>query len=209
MTTSCLFTISAPSGAGKTSLVKALLKSSPDVSVSISHATRGKRPGEVDGEDYHFVDIDTFEAMVEQGAFLEHARVFDNYYGTSLKAVEDLLASGQHVILEIDWQGAQQVRSKLPDTVAIFILPPSRDALRQRLMDRATDNVTIIERRMAEADREMSHYCEAEYLVINDDFDQALSDLEAIIHCQGLTLERQKRRFPQLIASIEAEKAAK
>jgi len=209
MKTSCLFTISAPSGAGKTSLVKALLNNNPDVAVSVSHATRGKRPGEVDGQDYHFVDIERFEHMVEEDAFLEHAKVFDNYYGTSQRAVEDLLAAGKHVILEIDWQGAQQVKRKLPDTVAIFILPPSRDALRQRLMGRATDNVTVIERRMAEADREMSHYSDAEYLVINDDFEQALRDLEAIVHTQGLTLDRQKQRFPELIASIEAEKAGK
>ena len=209
MKTSCLFTISAPSGAGKTSLVKALLKDNPRVAVSVSHATRSMRPGEVDGEDYHFVSAEVFERMVDDDAFLEHARVFDNYYGTSQQAVEQLLATGKHVILEIDWQGAQQVKQKLPDTVSIFILPPSRDALRQRLMDRATDNVTVIERRMAEADREMSHYCDAEYLVINDQFDQALGDLEAIVHCQELTLARQKQRFPELIASIEAEKRPK
>lgn len=204
MSSRCLFTISAPSGAGKTSLVRALLEQRQDVSACVSHTTRGMRPGEVDGRDYHFVPLEQFERMVEQDEFLEHARVFDNYYGTSQQGVETLLRQDQHVVLEIDWQGALQVRQKLPETVAIFILPPSREALRQRLMDRATDNVTVIERRMAEADREMSHYSDAQYLIINDDFEQALHDLDAVIHAQGLTLGRQKHRFPQLIASIES-----
>ncbi len=205
MNPSCLFTISAPSGAGKTSLVKALLEKTSDIAVSVSHATRARRPGEVDGRDYHFVSIEQFEQMVSDDAFLEHARVFDNYYGTSQQAVEDLLAQGKHVILEIDWQGARQVKQKLPDTVAIFILPPSRETLRQRLTDRATDDQSIIERRMADADREMSHFSDAEFLVINDDFNQALSDLESIIRAQALTLERQKLKYPQLIASIGPE----
>ncbi|MDJ0834801.1 MAG: guanylate kinase [Gammaproteobacteria bacterium] len=205
MNRSCLFTISAPSGAGKTSLVKALLEKTSDVAVSVSHATRARRPGEVDGRDYHFVSIEQFEQMVSEDAFLEHARVFDNYYGTSQQAVEDLLEQGKHVILEIDWQGARQVKAKLPDTVAIFILPPSRETLRQRLTDRATDDQSIIERRMADADREMSHYSDAEFLVINDDFDQALQDLECIIHTQALKLERQKLKNPELIASIKPE----
>jgi guanylate kinase len=205
MKSRCLFTISAPSGAGKTSLVKALLKKRTDVSVSVSHATRDKRPGEQDGRDYHFVSVDSFEQMVAQDAFLEHAKVFDNYYGTSLEGVNELLQQDQHVILEIDWQGAQQVKQKLPDTVAIFILPPSRETLRQRLTDRATDNDSIIERRMREADREMSHYSDAEYLVINDDFEQALFDLECIIHSQSLQLERQKLKNLDLIASIVQE----
>lgn len=203
MNSSCLFTISAPSGAGKTSLVKALLQRKPDIAVSVSHATRDMRPGEQDGLDYHFVDIPTFEKMVANDDFLEHARVFDNYYGTSQQAVEDLLQQGRHVILEIDWQGARQVIQKMPDTIAIFILPPSREVLQQRLTDRATDDESIIRRRMDEADKEMSHYSDAQYLVINDDFNQALYDLECIIHAQSLTLERQKLKNPQLIASIE------
>ena len=205
MNRSCLFTISAPSGAGKTSLVRALLEKTSDIAVSVSHATRAKRPGEVDGRDYHFVSIEQFEQMVSDDAFLEHAKVFDNYYGTSQQAVEDLLEQGKHVILEIDWQGARQVKGKLPDTVAIFILPPSRETLRQRLTDRATDDQSIIERRMADADREMSHFSDAEFLVINDDFDQALVDLESIIRAQALTLERQKLKYPELIASIKLE----
>lgn len=205
MNSSCLFTISAPSGAGKTSLVKALLQKKAEIAVSVSHATRERRPGEQDGQDYHFVDIDTFEQMVNNDEFLEHARVFDNYYGTSQRAVENLLLQGRHVILEIDWQGALQVKKKIPDTIAIFILPPSRETLRQRLTDRATDDESIIERRMRDADNEMSHYSDAEFLVINDDFKQALYDLDCIIQAQSLTLARQKAKFPDLIASIEQE----
>lgn len=205
MRSSCLFTVSAPSGAGKTSLVKALLEKRPDVTACVSHATRDKRPGEVDGEDYHFVGIDAFEKLVAEDAFLEYAQVFDNYYGTSQQAVELLLQQGKHVILEIDWQGARQVKKKLPDTVSVFILPPSRETLRQRLTDRATDNVTVIERRMAEADREMSHYSDADFLIINDEFEQALYDLDSVVHSQGLTLSRQRLKYPDLIASIEQE----
>ena len=205
MNISCLFTISAPSGAGKTSLVKALLEKKSDVTVCVSHATRDKRPGEIDARDYHFVSIDNFEKMVAEDAFLEHAKVFDNYYGTSQQVVEKLLEQGKHVILEIDWQGARQVKQKLPDTVAIFILPPSRETLRQRLTDRATDDESIIERRMTDADREMSHYSDAEYLIINDDFEQALYDLECVIHSQSMKLERQKLKNMQLIASIPKE----
>ena len=206
MNTACLFTISAPSGAGKTSLIKALLAKKPDsMIVSVSHSTRSKRPGETDGVDYHFVDIAKFEAMVANDEFLEHARVFDNYYGTARQSVENLLESGRHVILEIDWQGARQVKQKMPETVAIYILPPSRAALEQRLTDRATDDQNTINRRMQDADREMSHYNDAEYLVINEDFNQALYDLECIIHSQGMTLERQKAKNKALIDSIPEE----
>ncbi len=205
MKQSALFTVSAPSGAGKTSLVKALLDRRPDeVTVAVSHTTRPMRPGEVDGRDYHFVDIETFEAMVEAGEFLEYARVFDNYYGTSRKAVETLLEQGRHVILEIDWQGARQVREQLPETVAVFILPPSREELQRRLSGRGTDDPEVIARRMADADREMSHFRDAEYLVINDVFDDALFDLECIVHNQSLKRERQEARYDDLIASIPA-----
>lgn len=206
MNTACLFTISAPSGAGKTSLIKALLAKKPgSMVVSVSHSTRSKRPGEVDGVDYHFVDVDRFETMVVRDEFIEHAKVFDNYYGTARESVESLLESGRHVILEIDWQGARQVKQKMPDTVAIYILPPSRAALEQRLTDRATDDSNTIARRMMDADREMSHYNDAEYLVINEDFEQALYDLECIIHSQGMTLERQKTKNKALIDSIPEE----
>jgi guanylate kinase len=206
VTTACLFTISAPSGAGKTSLVKALLeKRGASVAVSVSHSTRPIRPGEVDGVAYHFVSLAEFEQMVTDDEFLENARVFDNCYGTARSSVESLLTSGKHVILEIDWQGARQVKAKLPDTMGIFILPPSREQLEQRLRARGTDDETVIARRMRDADREMSHFHDAEYLVINDNFEQALFDLEAIIHSQGLTRERQASKNQPLIASIRAE----
>jgi guanylate kinase len=206
LNTACLFTISAPSGAGKTSLVKALLeKRAEAVAVSVSHSTRAIRPGEVNGKAYHFVTLEEFKRMVDAGEFLEHARVFDNYYGTARASVETLLASGKHVILEIDWQGARQVKAKLPETVSIFILPPSREELEQRLRLRGTDDENTIKRRMRDADREMSHYNDAEYLVINDVFDQALFDLDAIIHAQSLTLARQKLKNQSLVDSIRAE----
>ena len=206
MNAACLFTISAPSGAGKTSLIKALLAKKPDsIVVSVSHSTRSKRAGEIDGIDYHFVDVATFEAMVKADSFIEHAKVFDNYYGTARASVERLLESGRHVILEIDWQGARQVKKAMPETIGIFILPPSREALERRLTDRATDDRSTIVKRMLAADREMSHYHDAEFLVINEDFEQALYDLECIIHSQGMTLERQKVKNKPLIDSIPKE----
>jgi len=202
----CLFTISAPSGAGKTSLVKALLeKRRTSLAVSVSHSTRAIRSDEIDGEAYHFVSLAEFNQMVADDEFLEHARVFDNCYGTARGSVDALLASGKHVILEIDWQGARQVKKKLPETVGIFILPPTRAQLEQRLRARGTDDEITIERRMGDADREMSHFHDAEYLVINDDFAQALFDLDAIIHSQGLTLDRQVRKNQALIDSIPTE----
>ena len=203
MTTACLFTISAPSGAGKTSLVKALLERRADsVAVCVSHTTRPMRPGDVDGGDYHFVSRESFEKMIGNDEFLEYARVFDNWYGTARNSVNRLLESGRHVILEIDWQGARQVKTRLPDTVCIFILPPSRAELERRLRSRATDDEAIIARRMADADREMSHYQDAEYLVINEDFQQALDDLDAIVRAQSLTLARQMTRHRALVESI-------
>jgi len=206
LNTACLFTISAPSGAGKTSLVKALLeRRAKSVVVCVSHSTRAIRPGEVDGEAYHFVSLEVFDKMVDDDDFLEHARVFDNSYGTARTSVDALLASGKHVILEIDWQGARQVKAKMPETVSIFILPPSREELERRLRDRGTDNESTIARRMRDADREMSHYHDAEYLVINDAFEQALFDLDAIIHTQGLTLARQKLKNKALVDSIPPE----
>jgi guanylate kinase len=206
MNTACLFTISAPSGAGKTSLVKALLAKKPtELAVSVSHTTREIRPGEVNGADYHFVSLSQFESMIQNDEFIEHARVFDNLYGTAQRSVEGILDSGKHVILEIDWQGARQVKQKMPETVCIFILPPSRETLEQRLVDRGTDDETTIKRRMESADREMSHWNDAEYLVVNEDFKQALYDLECIIHAQGMTKERQILKNKPLIASIPKE----
>lgn len=206
MKTACLFTISAPSGAGKTSLVKALLeKRAESIAVCVSHSTRAIRPGEVDGQAYHFVSLEVFDQMIANDEFLEYARVFDNCYGTARASVDALLASGRHVILEIDWQGARQVKAKIPETVSIFILPPSREALEGRLRDRGTDDEATIARRMRDADREMSHYHDAEYLVINDEFEQALFDLDAIIHTQGLTQARQKLKNKALVDSIPPE----
>jgi guanylate kinase len=186
-----LYIISAPSGAGKSSLLRALLESGrvTDVELSVSHTTRDSRPGEVDGQDYHFVDMDAFDAMVAAGDFLEHARVFDNCYGTSRAAVQARLAAGIDVILEIDWQGARRVRELLPEAVSIFILPPSRDALEERLTARGQDGADVIARRMRDAVSEMSHYDEYDYLVINDDFQQALGDLEAIFTGEGAQLK--------------------
>ncbi|MFT5549148.1 MAG: guanylate kinase [Candidatus Azotimanducaceae bacterium] len=206
MNTACLFTISAPSGAGKTSLVKALLAKKPmELAVSVSHTTRAIRPGEANTVDYHFVPINQFESMIKNDEFIEHAQVFDNSYGTAQRSVEGILESGKHVILEIDWQGARQVKQKMPDTVCIFILPPSRETLEQRLIDRGTDDETTIKRRMESSDREMSRWNDAEYLVVNEDFNQALYDLECIIHAQGMTKERQILKNKRLIASIPKE----
>lgn len=187
-----LLVVSAPSGAGKTSLVKALLESEPDLRLSISHTTRKRRPTEAEGREYHFVSVPQFEQLVARGDFLEHARVFDNCYGTSRSFVEERLKAGNDVILEIDWQGAQQVRRAMPQCVTIFILPPSRRALAERLARRATDSREIIERRLADAATDMAHYREFDYVVVNDDFDRALADLRRILagHGEGLTSSR-------------------
>jgi guanylate kinase len=206
MDTACLFTISAPSGTGKTSLVKALsARKQSSIAVSVSHTTREIRPGETDGVDYHFVSEQVFEQMIADEQFLEHASVFDHRYGTARATVEAHLDSCKHVILEIDWQGARQVKNKRADTVCIFILPPSREALEQRLTDRATDDRKTIEKRMMEADREMSHYGDAEFVVVNENFERALYDLECLIHMQSLTLDRQKQKYRELFDSIPAE----
>jgi guanylate kinase len=202
MTQGTLYTISAPSGAGKTSLVAALLQQTAGVQVSISHTTRAMRPGEVDGVNYHFVDKQQFIDMIGQNAFLEHAEVFGNYYGTSQAWVKDTLQQGIDVILEIDWQGAQQVRRVQPDTVGIFIVPPSIDALRQRLTGRGQDKREVIEKRMAEAMSEMSHFHEADYIVINDDFDVALRDLQSILRSHHLTTAQQSAANAELLQQL-------
>jgi guanylate kinase len=187
-----LFIISAPSGAGKTSLIKTLLDSLPDITVSVSHTTRPPRPGEQNGVHYHFVDVNTFLQMQSQGQFLEHAKVFDNYYGTTKSAVEETLNRGLDVILEIDWQGARQVRKLFADSQSIFILPPSRQILLERLTQRGQDDQAVIARRMQDAVNEISHYGEFDFVVINDDFDLALEQLGAIITTSRLTLQRQQ-----------------
>ena len=176
-----LFVISAPSGAGKTSLVAAAIARVSDLTVSVSHTTRSPRPGEVDGRDYHFVDQSEFDALIASQALFEHAPVFGNFYGTSKEAIESQLASGIDVILEIDWQGASQVRMMAPDAVSIFILPPTRDALRERLIGRQQDDSTIIDARMAEADETIEQAPHFDYWVINDDFEIALGQLKSII----------------------------
>jgi len=201
MSLGTLFIISAPSGAGKTSLVNALREHLADVVVSVSHTTREPRPGEQDGVDYHFVSRPTFETMVEAGEFLEHARVFDNYYGTSRAAVADQLQEGHDVILEIDWQGARQVRSAAPQAHSVFILPPGREALRERLTARGQDSAQVIDRRMRDAISEMSHYGEYDFLIFNDVFDQALAELQALFLAQRLRREVQERRHA---ASLDA-----
>ena len=202
MPSGSLYIISAPSGAGKTSLVRALVELDSEIAVSTSHTTRSRRPGEVDGKDYHFVDKRAFEAMISEAAFLEYAEVFDHYYGTARSSIEDQLANGKDVILEIDWQGARQVREIMPDLTSIFILPPSREALKNRLISRGQDDSATIDRRMRDAINETSHYDEYDYLVINDDFDTALTDLHGIFKAGRQQLEPQKRRFEQLIAEL-------
>ena len=203
-TTGTLYIISAPSGAGKTSLVKALIDAQPQVRVSVSHTTRAMRQGEVDGVNYHFVSREEFLERLAQDEFLEHAEVFGNLYGTSQRWLEQTLAEGFDLILEIDWQGAQQVRKLMPQAKSIFILPPTQEALRQRLNNRGQDSEEIIERRMREAVSEMSHYVEYDYLVINDDFSHALSDLQSIFRANRLHQQSQQQRYRQLLEQLLA-----
>ncbi|MDY6889973.1 MAG: guanylate kinase [Pseudomonadota bacterium] len=197
-----LYIISAPSGAGKTSLIKALLQQDPQLVVSVSHTTRAKRPGEVEGQDYHFVSVDQFNALIEQGQFLEYAEVFGNKYGTSQSWVRTQLASGRDVILEIDWQGAQQVRRLMRETVTVFILPPSRATLRERLAKRGQDSDTTIAQRMAAAMDEMSHYPEYDYLVINDRFEVALDQLASLFKARRLRQEVQQQVQADLLREL-------
>lgn len=200
--TGTLFTVSAPSGAGKTSLVNALIKGDTAVRVSVSHTTRAMRPGEKNGVNYHFVEEQTFRSMLERAEFLEHAQVFGNLYGTSQTWVAQQLAEGIDVILEIDWQGALQVKRLMPDTLSIFILPPSRATLKERLTARGQDGGDIIAARMAEAVEEMSHYIEGDYLVVNQDFDTALGQLQAIVNSQRLRTSRQQVELAQLLQEL-------
>jgi guanylate kinase len=199
-----LFIISAPSGAGKTSLVKALIAASENLTVSTSHTTRKMRPGEENGRDYHFTDVPSFQSMVAEQAFLEHAQVFDNYYGTARAGVVDLLNTGVDVILEIDWQGARQVRAAMPEARSVFILPPSRGELETRLRGRGQDSDEIIARRMRDAVAEMQHYNEYDYLVVNDRFDMALQELQAILLTHRLRLAPQAARYAGLLKELLA-----
>ena len=197
-----LYIIAAPSGAGKTSLVKALLESISGIEVSVSYTTRPARPGEQDGINYHFVDLQTFQGMVARGAFLEHAEVFGNHYGTARANIQERLQQGVDVVLEIDWQGARQVRRALPEAVGIFILPPSRQVLEERLQSRGQDSPEIIARRMRDAVNEISHYDEFEYLVVNDRFDDALADLRSIVQARRLRREAQLPKLDDLLAEL-------
>lgn len=197
-----LFIISAPSGAGKTSLVKYLVANMRALSVSISHTTRPMRPGEVNGQDYFFVSNEMFSAMLGQGAFLEYAKVYDNCYGTARQHVEDLLNTGQDVILEIDWQGAAQIKTLLPDSVAIFIFPPSIEILQKRLFDRGQDSAAVIDRRMRDAITEMRHYREFDYLIVNDDFQLAFFEIQSIITAYRLQREPQQHKLQPLLDNL-------
>lgn len=197
-----LYIISAPSGAGKTSLVKQLVADLDGLTVSISHTTRPMRPGEAHGQDYYFVTVEDFQAMRQQQAFLEHAQVFDNFYGTAQQTVEENLNRGLDVILEIDWQGAEQIKKLLPDSMSIFILPPSTEVLLQRLRNRGQDGEEIIARRMRDAVTEIRHHDEFDYLVVNDVFDQALTELKSIIIANRLTKQRQLYNLQPLLTSL-------
>ncbi|ABA57713.1 guanylate kinase [Nitrosococcus oceani] len=197
-----LFIVAAPSGAGKTSLVKALAASMADIRLSISHTTRPPRPGEQDGMDYHFVTEAIFETMEGGGGFLEHAQVFGHRYGTAKESVLPLLAQGMDVILEIDWQGRRQVQAQFPHCVSIFILPPSRETLEHRLRLRGQDTEAVVARRMGDACAEISHYNEFDYLVVNDDFEVAHTDLRAIVQSRRLLRLRQEKRLKSLLGEL-------
>ncbi len=199
-----LFIVAAPSGAGKTSLVNALVQQQAKISLSVSHTTRAAREGEVDGKDYYFVSPDTFNKMQKDGAFLESATVFDHSYGTSAQAVYAQLQQGIDVVLEIDWQGAKQVRDNFPESTSIFILPPSKKTLEQRLRGRGQDGEATIARRMRDAENEMSHYVEFDYLIINDDFDKALVDIMAIVTAKRHSIDVQKQVHADLLTELLA-----
>lgn len=204
-----LFILAAPSGAGKSSLIKALLEKhcSADehnnaMQVSVSHTTRAPRPGEIDGVHYHFVDRTEFESLIEQGAFFEHAEVFGNYYGTSKVVIEQTLRQGIDVFLDIDWQGARQVKAQIPDTATIFVAPPSKEELERRLTERGQDSAEVIGQRMTKAVSEISHYHEFDFIVVNDNFTAALSELDAIVTTRRLRKEKQIIRHQQLFDNL-------
>ena len=204
-----LFIIAAPSGCGKTSLVEALIKNAKNLCVSVSHTTRPPRSDEINGINYYFVSIDEFEEMIKNNAFVEHATVFDNHYGSSAKLIKEKLDEGIDVILEIDWQGARQVKINMPNAISIFILPPSKEALLGRLQQRAQDNDATINKRMSDAKNQMQHFNEFDYLIINDDFNSALNDLNLII-CRpekaserfNLSLSEQSKKYKKLLKKL-------
>lgn len=196
----CLYVIVAPSGAGKSTLVNALLEREPDIGLSISYTTRQPRPGEVSGREYFFVDRSEFQAMIDRGEFLEHAEVYGNWYGTSKHWIEKTRATGSDVLLEIDWQGARAVKAIFPDMTFIYILPPSIEVLRKRLVKRGKDSKEVIERRLAEATEDLKHVPEADYVIINEDFSVALLDLQSVVRALRLTVRRQLKLHANLIS---------
>jgi len=200
-----LFIVSAPSGAGKTSLLKALMARDGSVTFSVSYTTRAPRPGEVDGRDYHFIDPERFAAMREANAFLESAEVYGNGYGTAIADVREEMARGRKVVLEIDWQGARQVRERMPEAVSVFILPPSRECLRARLTERGTDSEAIIDQRMAVATAEMAHWDEYDYVIVNDRFEHALEQLASVLEGHGQAVARTRPELPGFVAAILGE----
>jgi len=193
-----LYVVAAPSGAGKTSLVKALMEREPRIQFSVSYTTRKPRLNEIPGRDYHFVSAERFQAMIADHEFLEHARVFDNCYGTGVRTVQEALSNGEELLLEIDWQGARQVRARLPEARSIFILPPSRDALALRLKGRSTDSDEVIQRRLQDAAEDLGHWTEFDYVVINDRFEQAIEDLQAVVENRGDHLVAQRPEVVRL-----------
>jgi guanylate kinase len=197
-----LYVVSAPSGAGKTSLVKALMQREPAIQFSISYTTRKPRPNEVPGRDYHFVAPERFQQMIDEGEFLEHARVFDNSYGTGVRTVQEAMRNGEQLLLEIDWQGARQVRERLPEARSIFILPPSRGALEERLKNRSTDSASVIERRLRDAAQDIAHWSEFDYVVINDQFERAIADLQSIVHDRGAEFAASNPRVARFAAEL-------
>ncbi|ASU21211.1 guanylate kinase [Vibrio qinghaiensis] len=202
-----LYIVSAPSGAGKSSLISAMLETNPTyaMKVSVSHTTRGMRPGEQDGVHYHFVQKELFEELITKGEFLEHAEVFGNYYGTSKVWIENNLNKGIDVFLDIDWQGARQIRDKMPDAKSVFILPPSKEELERRLNARGQDSEAVIAKRMNEAQAEISHYTEYDYVIINDDFDVALMDFRAILRAERLKQDKQAAKYSSMLNALLAE----
>ena len=198
-----LFIVAAPSGGGKTSLVKTLISElAPTIAVSVSHTTRSRRPAEMQGVDYFFVDEQTFLGMVKEGAFVEHARVFDHLYGTSVSQINDRLQDGKDVVLDIDWQGAQQIKQIFPAAVSVFIIPPSLEVLKQRLMSRQQDASDVISHRMQRARDELSHYREFDYLIVNDDFAEAAFELKAIVVAHRLRMTRQSVKQSELLSFL-------
>jgi guanylate kinase len=197
-----LYVVAAPSGAGKTSLVKALMEREPRIRFSVSYTTRRPRPNEIPGRDYHFVSQERFQEMIANHEFLEHAQVFDNSYGTGVHTVREALSNGEQLLLEIDWQGARQVRSRIPEALSIFILPPSRQALEQRLKGRSTDSDEVIRRRLRDAAEDLGHWREFDYVVINDQFERAIADLQDIVDNRGSRLRAERPEVVQLAAGL-------